>query len=81
MLILWHLLFYMQSEIVSFHLFIFYLFCFLLKITYQLPLATLFSPSFTYALSVTVVELLAELLSTKFLHKFWDVDLQVPSEW
>ena len=81
MLILWHLLFYMQSEIVSFHLFIFYLFCFLLKITYQLPLATLFSPSFTYALSVTVVELLAEWLSTKFLHKFWDVDLQVPSEW
>ena len=75
MLILWHLLFYMQSEIVSFHLFIF---CFLLKITYQLPLATLFSPSFTDALSATVVELLAELLSTKFLHKFWDVD---PSEW
>ena len=55
-----------------------YFLCFLLKITYQLPLATLFSPSFTDALSATVVELLAELLSTKFLHKFWDVD---PSEW
>ena len=82
MLILWHLLFYMQSEIISFHLFIFcYLFCFLLKITYQLPLSTLFFPSFTDAFSVTVVELLAELLSTILLHKFWDVDLQFSSEW
>ena len=47
---------------------------------YQLPLATLFFPSFTDAFSVTVVELLAELLSTRFLHKFWDVDLQFSSE-